>query len=95
MRAGRKRDTAAAATTAAPSTAVIYTTAPADYDWWLTTAVGVAGKIGAKTVRKVEIPIGRIEEQCARYASGLHMAVDEAEWRKLVTYQLAVPRTDE
>lgn len=67
-----------------------YTTAPADYDWWFTRDLGPAGTIRGKTVRKVEVNRTRVDEQCGRYASGCHMAVDEAEWQKLVAYKLAV-----
>jgi len=68
---------------------VTYTTAPTDYDWFGTTTVAVAGvdKRG-KTIRKVTSPASRVDAQRGRYASGLHMAVDETEWQKLVSYNL-------
>jgi len=78
------------------SRVVIYTTAPRDYDWQFTREldanVGIASN--GKVIRKVEIetsrtsPPWRAEHQCQRYASGLHMAADPAEWVKLVSYKL-------
>ena len=68
---------------------VTYTNAPADYDWFGTTTVAVAGRdLRGKTVRKVSGPSDRIEAQRARYASGLHLVADEVEWSKLVSYKL-------
>lgn len=73
-------------------TTVTYTTAPEDYDWFGTRTVGVAGTDRrGRPVRKVEGPAGYAEGQRARYGSGLHMAVDEAEWRKLLEYGLCNP----
>lgn len=72
------------------SRVVIYTTAPRDYDWQFTREldanVGIASN--GKVIRKVEIETSRAEHQCQRYASGLHMAADPAEWAKLVSYKL-------
>lgn len=59
---------------------VIYTTAPAEYDWRFTSDLGVAGATHQKIVRKVAVDAERVEEQCDRYLSGLHMAVGESEW---------------
>jgi hypothetical protein len=77
---------------ASPATTIIFTTAPADYDWFFT--IEIAAHVGTtangKAVRKVEIEAGRVEEQCDRYASGCHMAVDETEWRKLIEHKLAI-----
>jgi DNA repair protein RadC len=70
---------------------VTYTTAPADYDWFGTHTIGIAGTTApphSKTIRKVAGPASRVGEQRGRYASGNHMAVDEAEWKKLVGYNL-------
>lgn len=77
---------------------VTYTTAPADYDWFGTTEIipDVGTHVGAigKTVRKVEGPADRVEEQRDRYASGCHMAADETEWAKLVSYKLVIERLE-
>lgn len=71
---------------------ITYTTAPRDYDWFGTHEVeAVAGTSGGKVVRKVSGPSERVEAQRARYDSGLHMAVDEQEWQKLVSYKLVTP----
>jgi len=73
-------------------TVIVYTTAPADYDWFGTHTVkeNVGATRNGKTVRKVEIPVGtRTDNQIGRYQSGLHMAVDQTEWDKLVGYELA------
>ena len=69
---------------------VTYTTAPNDYDWFGThTLEECAGTTtNGKTVRKVSGPANRVEAQRGRFASGNHMAVDEAEWKKLVDYKL-------
>ena len=73
---------------------VIYTTAPSDYDWSFTRELSAdVGKVSnGKTIRKVEIVEARAETQCARYASGLHLAVDFAEFSKLLAYNLVTPR---
>ncbi len=67
-----------------------YTTAPKDYDWFGTETVeDVAGRDKrGRAIRKVRGPASRVESQRGRYASGLHMAVDEPEWQKLVAYKL-------
>ncbi len=69
---------------------IIYTTAESGYDWFGTTEVEAdAGKArNGKKIRKVEIEAGRAGAQCDRYASGLHMAADAAEWEKLVRFGL-------
>ncbi len=69
---------------------IIYTTATSDYDWFGTTelAANVGTTRNGKTIRKVEIEKSRADAQCGRYASGLHMAADETEWKKLVGYGL-------
>ena len=68
---------------------VTYTTAPADYDWFGTVTVEVAGcDSRGRAVRKVTGPKAHVEAQRGRYGSGLHLAVDEAEWAKLVAYKL-------
>jgi hypothetical protein len=69
---------------------IIYTTASSDYDWFGTTelAANVGTTKNGKTIRKVEIETSRLDAQCGRYGSGLHMAADEAEWMKLVGYGL-------
>lgn len=74
--------------------AITYTTAPEDYDWFGTRTVEIAGTyLGTnnkqKPVRKVTGPKFRVEAQRDRYASGLHLAVDEKEWRKLLAFNLA------
>ena len=68
----------------------IYTTAPKDYDWGFTTEVNanVGTASNGKTIRGVTIPDSRVDDQVGRYQSGLHMAVDETEWKKLVDYKL-------
>lgn len=73
---------------------ITYTTAPTDYDWFGTRTVALAGVDSrGKTIRKVSGPSNRVEAQRGRYASGLHMAVDETEWKKLVDYKLVTPST--
>lgn len=69
---------------------ITYTTAPADYDWgWTRELDGCAGvDQRGRYIRKVVTTEGRGPAQRLRYASGLHMAADEAEWRKLVDYGL-------
>jgi hypothetical protein len=68
---------------------VTYTTAPVDYDWFGTRFLGVVGRDKrGKEIRRVAGPSNRVEAQRARYGSGLHLAVDEAEWKKLVGYKL-------
>ncbi len=69
---------------------VIYTTAPADYDWFGTTEVkaDVGKNMRGQVIRKVEIEDSRAEAQCSRYSSGLHMYADETEWAKLVQFKL-------
>jgi hypothetical protein len=70
---------------------VTYTTAPASYDY---TGFGakdlgvVAHDSRGKPIRKVSNPEGGVEAQRGRYASGMHMAADETEWKKLVQYKL-------
>lgn len=75
-----------------PPPVVTYTTAPADYDWFgtreLDAWVGSTKAPGSKKVRKVVSPADEVENMRARYSSGLHMAVDETEWKKLVDYKL-------
>lgn len=68
----------------------IFTTAPRDYDWGFTTEVNanVGTASNGKTIREVEIPPSRVDDQVGRYQSGLHMAADAAEWQKLVDYKL-------
>jgi len=70
---------------------ITYTTAPEAYDWFGTRTERIAGTTGGKTVRMVSSRTAHVEAQRDRYASGCHMAKDEAEWTKLVTYKLAVP----
>ena len=67
-----------------------YTTAPKDYDWFGTETVqAVSGRDKrGRVIRKVRGPASYVESQRGRYGSGLHMAVDEPEWQKLVAYKL-------
>ncbi len=69
---------------------VIYTTAEAAYDYGYVKVedanVGTASN--NKTIRKVLIPTKHIVYQVSRYQSGLHMAVDQEEFDKLVKYNL-------
>lgn len=68
---------------------VTYTTAPADYDWFGTYTVGIVAEDSrGKIIRKVKGPASRVEMQRGRYMSGNHLAVDEAEYKKLVAYKL-------
>lgn len=66
-----------------------YTTAPTDYDWFGTTTVKIAGhdKRG-RPIRLVTSDPRHAQAQRGRYASGLHMVADDAEWEKLVDYKL-------
>ena len=68
-----------------------YTTAPVDYDGFGTkTLVERAGLTErGKAVRLVETPEEYTKWQRMRYGSGLHLAVDEGEWNKLLAYGLA------
>jgi hypothetical protein len=69
---------------------IFYTTAESAYDYLYVTVksdnVGTASN--GKVIRKVSIPYSRVDYQVGRYRSGLHMAVDQAEWDKLVGYGL-------
>ena len=73
-----------------------YTTAPKDYDWFGTETVeAVAGRDKrGRIIRKVRGPESYVEAQRARYGSGLHMAVDEPEWKKLVAYKLVTTEAE-
>ena len=66
-----------------------YTTAPADYDWFGSSTVRVAGydKRG-RPIRLVTSDPRHAQAQRERYLSGLHMAADDEEWEKLVNYKL-------
>ena len=69
----------------------VYTTAPVDYDGFGTRTVRLAGHTDrGKTVRLVETADEHATWQRLRYQSGMCLAVDESEWRKLVGYGLAV-----
>lgn len=74
-----------------------YTTAKPEYDWfgthtdkelvgWTKTSSGEKNK----PIRSVRSDPGYVESQRQRYMSGNHMAVDEAEWKKLVGYKLVI-----
>lgn len=66
-----------------------YTTAPPEYDWFGTFTEASAGTTSqGKHVRKVRSDPAYVQSQRDRYGSGLHMAVDEVEWKKLVKYDL-------
>lgn len=68
-----------------------YTTAPEAYDYTGFGAVdlGVVGHTDrGKPIRKVMNPEAGVDYQRGRYASGMNMAADEAEWKKLVSYKL-------
>jgi len=69
---------------------ITYTTAPTNYDWFGTHTLeeNVGTTTNGKTIRKVAGPATRVEAQRGRYGSGLHLAVDENEWDKLVRYEL-------
>lgn len=71
------------------SYATTYTTADADYDWAWTKHLAVVGKDQkGHAIRRVETESQHAQAQRSRYLSGLHMAVDEAEWQKLVAFKL-------
>ena len=67
-----------------------FTTAPVDYDGFGTvTLKSPAGCTErGREVRLVLTPPEHVNWQRARYQSGMHMAVDDAEWQKLVSYGL-------
>lgn len=68
----------------------IYTTAPESYDGFGTVTVREqVGTTHGQAVRLVEVQDGYDGWQLARYGSGLHLAVSEEEWAKLVAYGLA------
>jgi hypothetical protein len=68
-----------------PETVIRYTTAEPDYDYSYTTHMGVVGfDKHDRPVRKVHIQKGREDHQCARYHSGVRMAVDHVEFAKQV-----------
>lgn len=72
---------------------IAYTTAERAYDWWYTKdlgAVGVTTGPCPRVVRKVDVEDARAEQQLARYCSGLHMAVDQVGYDKLVEYKLVI-----
>ena len=64
-----------------------YTTAEIDYDYSYTTHMGIVGyDKNDRPVRKVHIEKGRETAQCARYHSGVRMAVDHIEFAKQVEH---------
>lgn len=69
---------------------VVFTTAPKDYDWaWTRTLLDDVGEDRrGRKVRKVAIQKAKAPMQLDRYFSGLHLAVDQEEWDKLVKYDL-------
>ncbi len=71
---------------------IIFTTAESAYDYGYVTVENdnVGKATNGKTIRKVSIPDSHVDYQVGRYQSGLHMAVDQAEWDKLVGYKLVV-----
>jgi hypothetical protein len=74
------------------TTVVTYTTAEAAYDGFGTTTLCEVGRTtNGKTIRKVETPALHLRWQRMRYASGCKMVADEAEYQKLVGYDLVRP----
>lgn len=74
---------------------VIYTTAPAGFDWLgteeLSACVGRTLRNNAPPVRKVRCPEKRVQAQRERYHSGaVYLVADEAEFEKLVNNNLVV-----
>lgn len=66
---------------------VTYTTAEEAYDGFGTQTEAIVGKTDrGKTIRKVTTPARHVNWQRMRYGSGLHMAIDETEFQKLVDY---------
>jgi len=74
------------------SLVTVYTTAPAEYDYSYVTVLeecsGHSKGAAPKTYRKVSFPASRERHACGRYGSGLHPALPESEWAKLVEYGL-------
>lgn len=69
-----------------------YTTAPADYDWMGTERLGVAGydKTDRKPWYKIRVNPDYVETQTDRYMSGMKPCVAQAEFDKLIAYELVV-----
>lgn len=68
----------------------IYTTAEEIYDGFGTQTIRKVGKTKRnQIVRMVETPPQHVEWQRARYASGLHLAIDQHQWEDLVACGLA------
>ena len=76
---------------------IIYTNAPKDYDYWyveeLDPDVGrlTSGIDTDKPVRKLDIPIERVEGQCMRYQSGLYPGLREEQWEEWLQLGFATP----
>ena len=72
-------------------TALLYTTAPVEYDAGTTETLRVAGRDARLgDVREVRLLAEDLDWQAGRYASGLYLALDEAGWAKHVALGLAV-----
>lgn len=69
-----------------------FTTADESYDGFGTRTIRAAAGSTRRgdVVRLVETPDVHAEWQRARYASGLHLAIDHAGWRELLEAGLAV-----
>ena len=75
---------------------IIYTNAPATYDYWYVTALDPdAGRLTSSIdtrgpVRKLDIPSKNVEGQCMRYQSGLYPGLTQEEFREWVERGLIV-----
>ena len=66
-----------------------YTTAPVDYDWFGTHTLRIVAKNKkGQEIREVLSDPAHVKAQRQRYGSGLHLAVEETEYDKLVAYKL-------
>lgn len=72
------------------STIDTYTTAPADYDGFGTTTIGVVGRTAGRTVRHVRTPAAHTDWQRNRYWSGaIYLVATAEQWAEHVRLGLA------
>jgi hypothetical protein len=66
---------------------LIYTNAPASYDYWYTSQIKACAGIDSrgKAWRCVRVADDRVEAQSDRYRSGWHAAMPPRDWQKAIT----------
>jgi hypothetical protein len=67
-----------------------YTTAPVDYDYGYVNVIEqyVGTTDNGKVIRRVEIPVERLEYQEGRYWSGMHRPWSPKEFAEMIDYGL-------